>query len=138
MKKIILDLDFDFSFKVWGIISPLRDFQVALFLNKALKISLKCDQFKEVSSPDRLSVFSVFKFEDEINKCTYHLISNRYSNDYLLPELRGVDYLLRFNGCPPDHFLSDLVTKVKGIDRFTSVLPIEPQKLKSGTHLLVD
>ena len=138
-KKLILDIEYDFDFKLWGIATPLRDYQVCLILNKALKTKLSRQDDIELSKPadGKTLLFSVFRYEDEMDKGVFHLMSNRYRGDYLLPEVRQADFLFRFSGLAPDGYLHELHNKLKNIQPFLTVFSLQPDQLKSKMNLLM-
>ena len=43
--------------------------------------------------------FSFYRFDDEESYTTIHLVSNRSTNGYLIPELKQMDYFLQYWGC---------------------------------------
>jgi hypothetical protein len=138
-KKLVLDIEFDFDFRLWGIATPLRDYQVCLFMNKALKTKLsRVDDIELVKPADgKVLLFSVFRFDDPLDKGTIHLMSNKYHGDYLLPEVRQADFLFRFTGQAPESYFQELHTKLKNIRAFITTFSLQPEQLKSKMNLLM-
>jgi hypothetical protein len=137
-KKLVLDIDFDFDFRLWGIATPLRDYQACLLINRALKLQLGRQPDVELPQPEhnRLLLFSVFRYEDPMDKGTFHLVSNKYHGDYLMPEVREADFFFRFTGLVPDSYVHEIFLKLKNIDKFLAVIPLNAEKLKSRMNLL--
>ena len=140
MKKSVLEIEFDFDFRLWGIATTLRDYQVGLVLNRTLGTQLKRQNDIEVSSRDqsKLSYYSVFRYEDEIDKGIFHLIGNKYRGDFLIPEVKEADYFLKFCGSAPDEYLEEIQTKLKRIGQFIVLIPLNPAALKSRMNLVVE
>jgi hypothetical protein len=140
IKKSYLEIDFDFDFKLWGIATSLRDYQVCLLVNKALKLRLSRLNDIELPVPEhnKLLLFSTFRYEDPMDKGVFHLIANKYNGDFLVPEMRQADFFLRFCGAAPDEYLYELVTKLKRIQQFLMLIPMNPENLKSRMNLMVE
>lgn len=137
---MFLDVEFDFEFKLWGIATTLRDFQVGLLLNRTLGTKLKRVNDLEFNNADagKFSYYSIFRYEDEMDKGLFHLISNKNQGDFLIPEVKQADFLLRFAGSPPDAYLHELHEKLRSIKHFIAVMPLQPDKLKSKMNLVVE
>ena len=137
---MFLDVEFDFDFKLWGIATTMRDYQVGLVLNRTLGTKLKrCNDIEHGNADqNKLSYFSIFRYEDEMDKGLFHLIANKYRGDFLIPEVKQADFLLRFAGSPPDAYLHELHEKLRSIKHFIAVMPLQPDKLKSKINLVVE
>jgi len=140
LKKTYLDIDFDFDFRLWGIATSLRDYQVCLLVNKALKTRLSRLNDIELPVPEqnRLLLFSTFRYEDPMDKGVFHLIANKYNGDFLVPEIRQADFFLRFCGAAPDEYIDDIAAKLKRINQFLMLIPLQPEKLKSKMNLMIE
>ena len=139
-KKMFLDVEFDFEFKLWGIATTLRDFQVGLVLNRMLGTNFRRVNDLEFNNPDagKLSYYSIFRYEDEMDKGLFHLIGNKNQGDFLIPEVKQADYFLRFEGTPPESYFHELYEKLRSIKHFIAVMPLQPDKLKSKMNLVVE
>ena len=137
-KKLVLDLDFDYDFCLWGIATSLRDYQVCLLINNALKLKMSRQPDVELPIPDhnRLLLFSTFRFEDKMDKGIFHLVSNKYNGDFLVPEVRQADFFFRFTGLVPEAYIQDISNKLRQIEKFLAVIPLKAENLKSRMHLL--
>lgn len=137
---MFLDVEFDFEFKLWGIATTLRDYQVGLVLNRTLGTKLKRINDIELgnSEQSKLSYFSIFRFEDEMDKGLFHLIANKHQGDFLIPEVKQADFFLRFQGAPPDSYFHELHEKLRRVPQFIAVMALQPEKLKSKMNLVVE
>jgi len=139
-KKNTIEIEYDFNFHLWGIVSTLRDYQMCWELNKALKIKLTREPDIEISDArkGKYMLFSLFRYYDEMDKCTYHLMSNKYYKELLLPEIKDADYFLRFSGEVPIDYIEHVTKSLKGISKIIAVIPLEPAGLKSRNNLVIE
>src|SRR5436190_16147971 len=103
MKNIKLVVEYEYDFDVLAIISSVKDYKMAWAINKLLDINLcKTEDISlDFVRDDRL-LLSNFIFETEYT--TFRLLKNksyevgRSSKNYLLPELKDYDYLIKISG----------------------------------------
>lgn len=140
IKKSYLEIDFDFDFRLWGIATSLRDYQVCLLINKALKTRLSRLPDIELPVPEhnKLLLFSAFRYEDPMDKGVFHVVSNKYNGDFLVPEVRQADFFLRFCGAAPEEYIWDLASKLKRVQQFLMLMPLNPENLKSKMNLMIE
>jgi hypothetical protein len=139
-KKNIIEVEYDFDFVLWGIVTTMRDYQICWELNKSLKINLKRQPDVEFSHPQRgrHMLFSLFRYYDEMDKCLYHLMSNKYYKEFLLPEVKEADYLLRFTGEMPYNYAEGILYSLKNVPKIMAVIPLEVSGLKSKHNLIIE
>ena len=99
MKKVFLDIGFDYEFVLYGIVSQETPHRLAWVINQNIKSDFirKDDLVVFSSEKDELNI-SRFSFHDELNHLTFELLSNKDGNKYLLPELRKIDFFIMVNG----------------------------------------
>jgi hypothetical protein len=139
-KKNVIEVDFDFDFTLWGIATTLRDYQICWELNRALKLQLSREEDIEFSNPHKGKhlLFSLFRYYDEMDKCLYHLLGNKYYNEFLVPEVKEADYLFRLTGEVPDDFITDITKAVKLVPKVMAVIPLKASELKSRHNLIIE
>ena len=139
-KKNIIEVEYDFNFMLWGIVCTMRDYQICWELNKTLKINLARQEDIELSNPQKGKhlLFSLFRYYDEMDKCLYHLMSNKYYKELLLPEVKEADYFLRFTGEVPENYADTITKTLKSIPKIMAVIPLEPAGLKSRHNLIIE
>jgi hypothetical protein len=139
-KKNVIEVEYDFNFMLWGIVSTMRDYQICWELNKTLKINLSRQEDIELSNPQKGKhlLFSLFRYYDEMDKCLYHLMSNKYYKELLLPEVKEADYFLRFTGEVPDDYTDGITKTLKSIPKIMAVIPLEAAGLKSRHNLIIE
>jgi hypothetical protein len=96
--KIMLTLEGDFDFKIFGICSHHPDYRLAFEINKKLNLQLFKSEHDFI--PDLKkgipSSFSCFEHIDE-DFGAFYLIKNHSSGKHLIPEKSMIDYFLFVN-----------------------------------------
>lgn len=138
--KLILEYEYDFE--LIGIVSGVREYNLAWHINKKLEIDLKKEVdliYKGNKNSDFL--ISNFIFEDEYN--SFRLLKNRaiYSFDnlnlFLLPELKKIDYFVMLTG-NFSNYASTFRSKIKEISVVELAQTIDYQNLKSKENLILN
>lgn len=140
MARFKLDIEFDYSFHLLAIVSALRDYRLAHFLNKMLTFDFSRKEDIEIKLPkrQRTAYFSIFEYLNKIDKLNFHLMGNKYGQDLMVPELRQIDFILKIQGdIMPEH-LQEISEVLRAIPNIQTVFTVEPLSLKSRQNLLFD
>ena len=87
MNKLVLDFEYDFDFTLFGVSSHVANYRLAWGINKLLDIDLeRMDDVDLSFGKEKKRSFSFYRFDDEESYTTIHLVSNRSTNGYLIPE----------------------------------------------------
>ncbi|MBN2520972.1 MAG: IPExxxVDY family protein [Bacteroidales bacterium] len=139
MKKRTHKLDYqpEFEFDLIGISSHENDYRISWAFNKEMKlIFVKTNDLEiESTNKDEIQKFSKFTCLDEDSLNTYHLISNRCDNGFLLDEFKNLDYFLLVLGEYDNYFIDDLIKKIKSIDLITIAFRIDLNNIKNKSKL---
>lgn len=142
MKTFTLDLEYEFDFDLFGLISSTRDYTLAWALNRALRLRL-------VRQPD-LSLpllhggcllFSYYLYATEA--LTLRLFRNRsvapsvLKKPYLAPDFREYDYLLSISNGTGALAAEALVPRLLALDKVQYVGQLDPNTLKYKENLLL-
>jgi len=137
------------EFALVGIYTGLEDYALAYALNKSLRLKLRRAESDLSFSSEIIHPF--FEWKDElydqnwsllINSCITSHHSNQgdlfpeepsFSNHLLVPEHKGVNYLLK---AEQDALNDSLVRKIKAIPRIITAYIIETENLKSKPNLI--
>lgn len=136
-KKQFIDVAFDFI--IWGINSNMEDYRLCLHLNQYLKWNFK--RMQDIEYYDRqLKInkhFSNFKFINEIDFYTLEIIQNKNSGQFLIPELKNIDFFFLLHGEDAYFDKEEFTNLLKSTTGVQSVLPLEINSLKSKHNLLI-
>ncbi len=140
MKKNVLQLDFEYEFTLFSIVSPLKDYRICWHLNKIIHGNFlrKNDLEINIKKLKKINRFSLFNHTDAISKVSYNLVSNKNLGTYLVKELKQIDFFLIINGYISDIEKKDLLTSLKGIDALQTVFETDPAQLPSRHNLILD
>lgn len=95
MAKLILEIEDEYAFMVFGIVSTSRSHRLCWMLNKSLNLDMKRGSDIEIFSKAKTSRHhAFFDFFDELLHIKYRLIENRKGISLFLPEIKNADYLL--------------------------------------------
>ncbi|MBK22330.1 MAG: hypothetical protein CMP63_08495 [Flavobacteriales bacterium] len=137
MSKLVLDLDLDFDFSLFGVSSHVSNYRIAWGMNKLFEIDLeRVDDIDISFDSDKKGNFSLYRFNDEESYTTFHLLSNRCDSGYLIPELKQIDYFLQYWGPMSDQELSSFKDELREIPSVLVAIQIDPMELKSRNNLL--
>ena len=141
-KNLHLDFEYDYDFELIAIVSSYRDYRVCWHINKALGTGLaQVREDVKLERPGKLQsaiFFNLFSYEDEINRTKYYLVSNKSSGDYLVPEMKEVDFFLQIAGDNSLMGNTQMIDTLKGIDIIEAVFATDPMTLRSKQNLVFE
>ncbi len=140
IKKSVLKTEYDYDFHLWGIVTTIRDFQACWEINHRLKINLQRKDDLEIlnAAKGRQLFFGLFSCRDRYCQGTFHMVANKYLNEYLIPEMKEIDFFLQYNCESSDDELRELHSGLRSIARFALIVKIDPYKLKSRHQLIFE
>jgi len=136
MTKIVLSLDEDYDFDLFGISCHTKDYRLCWALNQALGIDLIRAEDLIIRKKELTSAYSFYEYLDEDNHLDYFLIANRSSQGLLLPEKKSVDFLLMVKGMVYDNDKINILEKINSVGLILTSYSIDPEELKSKQNLL--
>lgn len=141
MAKKILPFEIDYDFNLMALIAPVKAYRLAWMINRTLNITLRKSEDLILHAPKskQISYFSIYHFALEMYKVNYYLISNKSdSNVLLIPELRQVDFFLKFSNNLTYQQPNQLIERLKKIQQIQTIFQVNPKELKSKQNLIVD
>ncbi len=159
--KLILEDDFKDEFTLIAIHCSEDSYKMAYLLNKHLSLQLQRRRTDLDFSKQGLEIsFAWFEFEDLYAYNNYDLLRNKFKTvgartvasgglfgiedseeqiiEYLLPEMKTVDYLLKISSDYQDVPIRKLLHDLNEINQVISAYSIEVEKLKSKNNLIFD
>lgn len=139
-KKRIVSLEEEFTGVLWGIVAHVKEYQLSWHFNKILGFDLKRGADMEIihKKKNRTSLFSFFRYENDLDKWQVFVISNKHLGEYLLPEVKQADYFLIIKGEVSATQEAALFSKIKNIPIVQLIVKLEYHHLKSKENLVVD
>lgn len=142
MSKNKLNISLSFDFSLIGLISTLKEYQLAWRLNNALEIRLVKEEdilLEFISGKDLLVSNYVFATETSRlrllkNKTVTSTVGE--SNNFLLPELNRFDYFIIIEGFEDTFDQKDLKEKIQSVKHIQYLQFFDPNELKSRENLI--
>ncbi len=140
--KLTLDnetLTFDFfeDTRLLGIMAPVKNYLFCWHL-KALGYDFRLNNEinKQLRKKNRTYYFSVYQ-HPENDFLNYYLFHNHCEGEYLLPEVKHIDYLLLMKGdVVDDEKCLESVNAIKSISCVQMVVELTNEMLKNKEHLV--
>ncbi|RYG53192.1 MAG: IPExxxVDY family protein [Chitinophagaceae bacterium] len=125
--------------RILGIVSPMQDYMFSWAVNNHLGMNFRINTSMEIQlrKKNRNYFFSIYHYQPANRVLNHFIYSNQYEGEYLLPELKHLDYLwLLKNDTVNDTELSELMQAIKKIPGVQLVTEMQPDKIKNKQHLL--
>lgn len=143
MKLKRLDIEYEFDFVLFGLISSAKGFKLTWTINQALNINLvkRLAELEFQLKDDRSYRIDSYEFDTQTAK--YLLFKNKLTdqngNDAgpLLHELAKIDYFLRLDGETYPNTPDKVLKELKKISIVEYCMQINIDKLKSKENLLL-
>jgi hypothetical protein len=159
--KLILEDDFKDEFTLIAIHCSEESYKMAYLLNTHLSLQLQRRRTDLDFSKQGLEIsFPWFEFEDSFAYANYDLLANKFKTvgartvasgglfgiedseeqitEFLLPEMKTVDYLLKISSDSQEVPVRKLLHDLNEINQVISAYSIEVEKLKSKNNLIFD
>ena len=138
MAKLVLNIEYDFDFILFGISCHEKDYRLSWTINNKLGIDLSKEKDLEIDVKKHKEpmAHSFFAFEEEDQFKQFYLINNRGTKGLLIPEQKQVDYFLMIKGKITSEEKNIYLKNVKEIPMVQMAFDILPSTLKSKENLL--
>ena len=140
-KKLLLETRSEPAFyTLIGISSSLRDYRLSFLINQSLEFNLKkLDDFCTIlPGKQEPEAFSLFYFRDDDQRNSYFLLANRNLENFLLPEMRQMDFLLIIEGGFKKARKDAMLKNIRNIQNVIASYEIRFNELKNFENLLMD
>lgn len=142
MAKLTLNIEPDFEFDLLAIVSPLRDYRLAYFINKHTSMALvRTHDLELKDAKSRVQAwFSRYQYYDYMERTVYYLLGNQslVGSQQLVPELKPFDYLMMAKGDSSQKPLSTFTEALHNITQIQTLIEVNPVTLPSRFNLVFD
>ncbi|MBT8262652.1 MAG: IPExxxVDY family protein [Bacteroidia bacterium] len=159
--KLILEDDFKDEFTLIAIHCSEDPYKMAYILNRQLSLQLQRKRTDLDFSKKGLEItFPWYEFEDQLDYTYYDLLANKCKTiaartvasgglfgaddseeiiiEYLIPELKTVDFLMKISSDFEDVYIRKLLHDINDINQVISAYAVEVENLKSKNNLIFD
>ena len=142
--KLVLDNknlaeDFFEDTKLLGIMAPMRDYQICWNLNNMMGMDFRINNDIEIqlTKKKRNYFFAVYEFCEPTGSLSHYVYNNRFDGEYLLPELRHLDFLWLMKGdIVTEQGLQQTINNIKEINGVQLVIELTNEKIRNKEHLI--
>jgi hypothetical protein len=144
LSKLLLDTkditdDFFEETRLLGIMSPVKDYQFCWQLNSILGMDFRVNHEIEIQlkKRNRNYFFSLYEYQEPAGSLTHFIYNNQFDGEYLLPELKHLDFLWLMKGdFVSDEMLLEKTGNLKTINSVQLVVELTNEKIKNKEHLV--
>jgi hypothetical protein len=125
--------------RILGIVAPVKDYQLCWHLNQLLHFDFRNNTEIEIqlNKKQRVYYFSVFQYNEKNSSLVHYLYNNHFDGEFLLPELRHLDYLWLLKGdSVDDERMNDLMQAIKSIHPVQLVTELKQDSIRNKGHLI--
>jgi hypothetical protein len=139
-RKNIIKFESDFEGVLFGIVTQLKDYRLCWHINKELGYDLKKLNDVEIvhKKKNKTAVFTLSRYENDMDKWLVHLVSNRHQGEYLIPEMKQTDFFLMINGEVDEIKKNEIHSALKKISAIQFIVTIDYEALKSKENLVFE
>ncbi len=139
-KKLISEPGSYSGLNIIGIISPLRDYRLAYFINRDSHLILcrKDDLPVFIEKDGRTLLYPLFTNYDANLRINHYLIGNNHPNGKMCPDFKQADFFLFLHGHYESNIPDDLLNSIKGISGVQMVIKVDPSKIKNLEGIMTD
>ncbi len=121
---------------LFAIASAESDLRICMILNQTLFINLSLAENLQLMRKQRIISFRRYSYEGEEGIEKYSFFINRNGSDYLLPEIKKIDFILHIQSEGPLASLENLIQQLKAIPEITAVYKLDHKVFKSFERLI--
>lgn len=125
--------------RLLGIMAPMRDYQFCWQLNSFLGVDFRINNEIEIqlTKKNRNYFFAVYEHEEKHTSLKHYLYNNQFDGEYLLPELKHLDFLWLLKGdVVEDGVLQHLMTSLRTINVVQLVIELTNENFRNKEHLI--
>ncbi|HET9055559.1 MAG TPA: IPExxxVDY family protein [Chitinophagaceae bacterium] len=122
-----------------GIVAPIKDYQLCWRLNQVLRFNFRNNNELEIqlSKKNRKYFFAIYEYNEPGSSIKHYLYNNQFDGEYLLPELKHLDFLWLIAGeAVGDAALNSLQQSIRTINGVQLVMELKVEKIKNKQHLI--
>lgn len=121
-----------------GIMAPIRDYQFVWHLNAQMQLDFRINDLEiGLIRKKRKYFFKVYEYRRRDSMLEHYLYVNQFDGEYLLPELKHMDYLWLMKGDEIDPaWLEEIMQSIRGTHSVQMVVNLAIDQVKNRENLL--
>ena len=135
------DLEGDFfeDSRLIGIVAPVKGYRFCWQVNRQMRLDFRITNQIEIAmkKKNRDYFFAVYECLEHHKTLVHYLYNNQFDGEYLIPELRHLDFFWLLKGdTVSDTLMQELTASVRAITGVQLVTELALDKMKSRGHLI--
>ena len=141
MKTLRLDIDYEYDFDLYGVVSPAKDYKLAWALNNILdlRLSRQKDLCYDLFGKDRLIISNYQYITDHSMVRLFRnkaLVATTLKKPFLLPDIKEYDYVIQIAGAMRQLYPQEFIKSILKTQLVQYVKQFDPLTLKFKENLL--
>lgn len=123
-----------------GIMAPIKDYQFCWHLNSGIGLDFRINNDIEIRllKKKRDYFFGVYEYNEPTRFLSHYVYNNRFDGEYLLPELKHLDFLWLMKGDEVgDESLQETIQTIKAINGVQLVLELTNENIINKERLVL-
>lgn len=125
--------------RLLGIVAPVKGYQFSWLLNQYMQIDFRINHDIEIQldKKKRKYYFSIYEYGEPNGSLMHYLYINQFDGEYLLPELKHLDFLWLLKGdTMRETDFTDLQQSLRSIPGVQLVMELTGEKIRNKAHLV--
>ena len=125
--------------RLLGIMAPVKDYQFCWQLNSLMGMDFRINNDIEIGlkKKKRTYYFSVYQYGEPTGSLCHYLYNNQFDGEYLLPELKHLDFLwLMKDDVVTDQYLQQVIGTIRSLSGVQLVMELTNEKVRNKEHLV--
>jgi hypothetical protein len=139
MDNTLLVEEFFEGTRLLGIVAPVKGYQFSWLLNQYMQIDFRINHDIEIQldKKKRKYYFSIYEYAEPNGSLMHYLYINQFDGEYLLPELKHLDFLWLLKGdIMRDTEFAHLQQSIRSIPGVQLVMELTGEKIRNKAHLV--
>lgn len=125
--------------RLLGMVAPVKDYQLCWQLNQVLRFDFRNNNELEIqlTKKNRKYFFAIYEYKEPNSSVKHYLYNNQFDGEYLLPELKHLDFLWLITGeAVEETTVTSLQQSIRNINGVQLVMELTTDKIKNKQHLI--
>jgi hypothetical protein len=125
--------------RLLGIVAPVKGYQFSWLVNQYLQIDFRINHDIEIQleKKKRKYFFAIYEYPEPHGSLVHYLYTNQFDGEYLLPELKHLDFLWLLKGdLVSTGEVSQLQQSIRALPGVQLVTELTEEKIRNKAHLI--
>lgn len=133
VRKLSITQDMFDELALIGVVTPLKDYRLAFYLNQALETDLA--KYSDFTFENKKGGFSWYFYRENGIYKDIIMVSNSNGESKLITEQK-IDYFLLLKNVLENNYTSQLLKKIRSINGISMAFELPPEKIKNAAVLI--